>query len=189
MQALRNASFTSQPTLVAVKTLLILGVDLVRTDRAHNASIMFGSTVRLAYSIDLHRDPDTLVHRPTRAERQVRRSLWWLMLHSDQHLSHTLGTPLAISSAGDCPRPVSDTSNSFELRMAHVVYEFTLCAREISSCGEEMSIKDRNCQVAKLEALWQSTPDALQFEVGWLCTKRKLPDWPFEVISASMSYL
>ncbi|KAM0724028.1 hypothetical protein Q7P37_001019 [Cladosporium fusiforme] len=185
MQALRNASFMSEPTLVGIKTLLILAVGLARTGRAHSASALFGKIVRLAYSIDLHRDPDVLRPRLSSTERRIRRSLWWLMLHSDQHLSHILCVPLTISSVGDCPQPLSSTSNLLELRIAHVVHEFTLFAREVSTCEQHITAKDRNSKMSKLEALWQSMPETLQFEeANWSCRMSKLADGPLELISA-----
>lgn len=149
MQALRNASFMSEPTLVGIKTLLILVVDLTRTGRTHNASALFGTTVQLAYSIDLHRDPHTFTPHLTPTECQVRRSLWWLMLHSDQHLSHMLCSPLTISTIGDCPQPLSLSSNPLEPRVAHVVHRLTMFAREISTFRREVTVNDTRKTVSR----------------------------------------
>lgn len=185
MQALRNASFMSEPTLVGIKTLLVLAVDLTRTGRAHNAAALFGTTVQLAYSIDLHRDPHTHTPRLTPTECQTRRSLWWLMLHSDQHLSHMLCSPLTISSVGDCPRPLSLSSNPLEPRVAYVVHELSMFAREISALTRELTVNDTRKKLSRLEDLWQSMPETLRFETDWSRSKLHLPDWPFEIMSAS----
>lgn len=184
MQALRNASFMSEPSLLGIKTLLIIGVDLSRTGRARDASVLFGTIVRLAYAIDLHHDPDTLTPRPPRTERLVRRSLWWLMLYSDQHLSTMLHKPLAISNIGRCSEPETLTADILELRLASVVHKFTVIAREILDRGEWIAPKEIDAQLAGLQAIWETMPDILRFETSWLRDKKALPQWPLEVASA-----
>lgn len=188
MQALRHASFMSEPSLLGVKTLLVIGVDLCRTGRASDASALFGTIVRLAYAIDLHRDPDTLTPRPPHAERLVRRSTWWLMLYSDQHLSVMLCRPLAISRVGTCAEPNSLTTDILELRVASVVHKFTIIAREILDFGDLITTKDISTGLAKLQNLWETMPNALQFESSWLCEDKLLPEWPLEVASAGGSH-
>lgn len=176
----------SKPTLVGIKTLLVLGVSLLRTGRVHDASALFGTTVQLAYSIDLHRNPHTFTPRLTPSDCQTRQSLWWLMLHSDQHLSHTLCSPLTISSVGDCPQPISLTSNPLEPRVAYVVHELTMFAREIPTFRRKMTVDETHKKRSRLEDLWQSMPETLRFTPDWSQSKLHLPDWPFEIISASM---
>lgn len=187
MQALRNASFMSEPSLLGIKALLILGVDLSRTGRAQDASALFGTTVRLAYVIDLHRDPDTLEPRPPHAECVVRRSTWWLMLYSDQHLSSMLCKPLAISSVGCCAEPEPLTVDVLELRLASAVHKLTVIAREILDYGHRIPTKEIDNRLAKLKTLWETIPDELQFETSWRYEEKVVPEWPLEVASASES--
>lgn len=178
----------SEPSLLGIKTLLIIGVDLSRTDRAQNASALFGTIVRLAYTIDLHCDPDTLKPRPPHAERLVRRSTWWLMLYSDQHLSSMLYKPLAISSVGCCAEPGSLTADVLELRVASVVHEFTIVARGILNCGNQITPEEIDTGLLRLESLWETMPATSKFETSWLREEKVLPEWPLEVASASESH-
>ena len=177
----------SEPSLLGIKTLLIIGVDLSRTGRAKDASALFGTIVQLAYAIDLHHDPDTLTPRPPHTERLVRRSLWWLMLYSDQHLSSMLCKPLAISGIGRCSEPETPTADVLELRIASVVHKFTVIAREIMDHGEQILPKETDARLARLKSLWETMPDTLRFEISWLRDKKALPRWPLEVASASES--
>jgi len=188
MQALRNASFMSEPSLLGIKTLLIVGVDLSRTGRAKDASALFGTIVGLAYAVDLHHDPDTLIPRPPRLERLSRRSLWWLMLYSDQHLSIMLYKPLAISSIGNCSEPETPNADILELRVASVVHKFTVIARKILDRGRQIATREIDAQLAKLKTLWETMPDTIRFDTSWLRDKKALPQWPLEVASASESH-
>lgn len=189
MQALRNASFMNEPTLTGIKTLLIIGMNLSKTGRIQDAWALFGTTVRLAYSIELHRDPDTLSPPPLQNEKAARQRVWWLMLYSDQCLSSMLCKPLGISSIGNCPRPILFTSNSLELRAASTVHEFTLVAREILGYGGAITSREISVFTKKLEALWNAMPEALHFNVSWLQTEKSRPESPLDVMSASMGGL
>lgn len=75
MQALRNASFMNEPTLLGVQTLLVLGPYLSNSGRALDAWTLFGMTIRLAQSIGLHRNPRSLDPVPSARECMFRSAL------------------------------------------------------------------------------------------------------------------
>ncbi|KXL49340.1 hypothetical protein M433DRAFT_64551 [Acidomyces richmondensis BFW] len=184
MQALRTASFMSQPTLLAIQTLLVIGPYLTNSGRFLDAWTLFGTTIRMAHSIGLHRNPKFLDPAPPLRESMLRRTLWWWMLHMDQHYSVTLGRPLGISGFGDCPPPEPLTTNPTILRLSEFVNHFTILARQILSSDGLMSVAKIDEFTDKLIGLWDTMPEALQWNESWSRADTQLPAWPLEVTSA-----
>ena len=187
MQALRLASFMNRPTLLAIQTLLMMGPYLTNSGRFLDAWTLFGTTIRLAHSIGLHRNPRFLDPVPSLRECTVRQSLWWWMLHLDQQYSVTLGRPLGISGYGDCPPPEPLTTNPTVLRLAEFVDHFTILSRQILSSDGMMTVSKIDEYTDKLVGLWDTMPASLQFNESWLRPDVTLPEWPLEMMSASES--
>jgi hypothetical protein len=188
MQALRLASFMNTPTLLAIQTLIMIGPYLTNSGRFLDAWTLFGTTIRLAHSIGLHRDPKFLDPAPPLRESTIRRTLWWWMLHMDQQYSVTLGRPLGISGVGDCPPPEPLTTNQTVLRLGDFIDRFTILARQILSSDGLMNVSKIDELTDKLLGQWDTMPEALQFNESWLRDETALPDWPLEVMSASESH-
>jgi len=186
MQALRTASFMSQPTLLAIQTLLVIGPYLTNSGRFLDAWTLFGTTIRMAHSIGLHRNPKFLDPAPPLRESMLRRTLWWWMLHMDQHYSVTLGRPLGISGFGDCPPPEPLTTNPTILRLGEFVNHFTILARQILSSDGLMNVAKIDEFTDKLIGLWDTMPEALQWNESWSRADTQLPAWPLEVTSATL---
>ena len=189
MQALRHASFMNQPTLLGIQALIMIGPYLTNSGRFLDAWTLFGTTIRLAHSIGLHRNPKFLDPVPPLRECMVRQTLWWWMLHMDQQYSVTLGRPLGISGLGDCPPPEPLTTNPTILRLGDFVDHFTIVARQILSADGMMSVARIDEFTDKLMGLWDTMPEALQFNESWTRKETNLPEWPLDVMSASMSAL
>lgn len=66
----------NQPTLLIVHTLVLLGAHLADGGRVPDAWTLFGITLRLAQSINLHRNPELLDRVSRTHENAVRQSLW-----------------------------------------------------------------------------------------------------------------
>jgi hypothetical protein len=181
MQALHNASFMDEPTLPAIKTLLFIKFYLMNRGRMQDAWTLFGLAIRLAYLLNLHRDPDCLDHGLSAHDKSVRRSLWWLMLYSDQYLSIALAKPLGISNNGDCPPPIFCTSNPEERRFHQIVGEFTVVSRRILS--SEGKLENIAAHTQKLSQLWETMPEILRFKEAWVQTESSRPSEPLDVIS------
>lgn len=115
----------------------------------------------------------------------IRRTLWWWMLHMDQQYSVTLGRPLGISGIGDCQPPEPLTTNPTILRLNEFVDHFTILARQILSSDGMMNVGRIDEYTDKLLGLWDTMPEALQFNETWLQQETLLPDWPLEVMSTS----
>ncbi|KAI7353553.1 hypothetical protein KC354_g11466 [Hortaea werneckii] len=186
MQALRMASYMSQPTLLGIQTLVMLGPYLTNSGRFLDAYTLFGTTIRMAHSIGLHRNPKLLDPAPPLRECMFRQTLWWWMLHMDQQYSVTLGRPLGISGIGDCPPPEPLTTNPTILRLGEFVDHFTVVARRILSSDGMMSATKIDEFTDTLIGLWDTMPEALQFNESWLRQETALPDWPLEVMSATL---
>ena len=185
MQALRNASFMNQPTLLGLQTLVMMGPYLTNSGRFLDAWTLFGTTIRLAHSIGLHRNPKFLDPVPPLPECSVRQNLWWWMLHMDQQYSVTLGRPLGISGFGDCPPFQPLTTNPMQLRLSEFINHFTILSRQILSSDGMMAVPKIDELTDKLVTLWDTMPNALQFNESWVQQDRLLPEWPLEVVSAS----
>ena len=186
MQALRLASFMSQPTLLGIQALIMMGQYLTNSGRFLDAWTLFGTTIRMAHSIGLHRNPKFLDPAPPLRECTVRQTLWWWMLHMDQQYSVTLGRPLGISGFGDCPPPELLTTNPTTLRLGEFVDHFTILARLILSSDGMTSVSRIDEFTDKLMGLWDTMPEALQFNESWSRAETPLPDWPLDVMSATL---
>nr|OQO26881.1 hypothetical protein B0A51_12170 [Rachicladosporium sp. CCFEE 5018] len=186
MQALRNATFMSRPTLLGVQTLIMLGPYLTNSGRFLDAWTLFGSTIRMAHSIGLHRNPKSLDPVPPLREGTIRQSLWWWMLHMDQQYSVTLGRPLGISGLGDCPPPEPLTTDTTVLRLGEFADHFTILARQILSSDSMMNVGKIDEFTDKLMGLWDTMPESLQFNESWSREDTVLPDWPLDVMAATL---
>ncbi|GAB7336403.1 hypothetical protein MBLNU13_g09121t1 [Cladosporium sp. NU13] len=186
MQALRNASFMSEPTLHGVETLLILVIHLSGSGQPLDAWSLFGTTIRLAHLIDLHRDPTYLLPVPPPREHSVRRYIWWKMLCMDWKFSLILQKPLGISCNGDCPPPNLCDVDPSERRLYVVATELTLLARKIIIDGKDIS-KERSIDyTTRLTSLWETLPSTLRYENSWAGVEMALPPWPLDIMSASI---
>ncbi|KAK3725935.1 hypothetical protein LTR37_000083 [Vermiconidia calcicola] len=78
------------------------------------------------------------------------------------------------------------TTNTTLLRLSEFVDHFTLLARHILSCSEIMSVSKIDELTDKLIGLWDTMPEALQFNESWIQPSFQLPEWPLEVMSATL---
>ena len=177
----------SRPTLRVIEALVLMGPYLTNSGRFLDAWTLFGTTIRLAHSIGLHRNPKLLDPLPPIQECTMRQTLWWWILHMDQQYSVTLGRPLGISGVGDCPPPNPLTTNPITLRLCQFIDQFTILARQILGSNDMMSLTTIDGFTDKLIQLWDTMPEGLQFTEAWLQQNEQLPEWPLDVISASKS--
>jgi hypothetical protein len=134
MQVLRITSFMHEPSLLGIQAVILIGPYLTGNGRFVDAWTLFGTTIRLAQAIGLHRDPRCLnPNPPIKSERSVRQTMWWWMLHLDEHYSFILSRPLGISGIGDCAPPQGLTINTHTLRLCDVAIRFTILARQVLS--------------------------------------------------------
>ncbi|KAF2002040.1 hypothetical protein P154DRAFT_403841, partial [Amniculicola lignicola CBS 123094] len=184
MQALRLASYMSKPTLLGIQALIMIGPYLTNSGRFLDAWTLFGTTIRLAQAIGLHRHPKYLDPAPpTPTECSIRQTLWWWMLHMDQEYSMTLGRPLGISGIGDCPPPYELTSNPTHLRFGEFVNHFTVLARQILS-SDRLSNAKIDEYTDALRKLLDTMPEQLQFDESWLNEAHEIPEWPHGAMAA-----
>lgn len=184
MQALRISSFMHKPSLMAIETLIMIGPFLSNSGRFLDAWTLFGTTVRLAQAIGLHRHPKYLDPAPpTQSECAIRQTLWWWMLHMDEQYSMTLGRPLGISGIGDCPPPHELTTDPRMLRFGEFINHFTILARQILSSDRLANAKIDEF-TDQLSGLLDTIPEMLQFDESWLNKEKELPEWPLSAMAA-----
>ncbi|KAF2110985.1 fungal-specific transcription factor domain-containing protein [Lophiotrema nucula] len=184
-QALRIACFTSRPTLLGIQALIMIGPYLTNSGRFLDAWTLFGTTIRMAQSIGLHRHPKYLDPAPpTQRECQIRQQLWWWMLHMDQQYSMTLGRPLGISGIGDCPSPHELAIDTTHLRFGEWVRDFTVLARQILSSDRLTNTKIDEF-TDSLRGRLETMPEALQFNENWLDESTEIPEWPLGATAAA----
>lgn len=184
MQALRMASFMNRPTLVGIQALIMMGPYLTNSGRFLDAWTLFGTTIRLAHSIGLHRHPKYLDPAPpTDRECHMRQTLWWWMLHMDQQYSMTLGRPLGISGIGDCPPPYELTTDQTFLRFGEFVHQFTVLSRHILS-SDRLTTAKIDDFTDQLRKLLDTMPEMLQFDESWLDERTEIPEWPLSAMAA-----
>jgi hypothetical protein len=184
MQALRMASFMHKPTLLGIQALVMVGPFLTNSGRFLDAWTLFGTTIRMAHSIGLHRHPKYLDPAPpTQRECSIRQTVWWWMLHMDQEYSMTLGRPLGISGIGDCPPPLELTTDTKMLRFGEFVNHFTLLARQILS-SDRLTNPRIDEFTDLLRGLLDTMPEMLQFDETWLDMGTEVPEWPLDAMAA-----
>lgn len=184
MQALRLASFTNRPTLKCIQTLMMLAPYLTNSGRFLDAWTLSGTTIRLAHSMGLHRNPRFLDPAPSLRDSMARKHLWWWLLHLDQQYAMTLGRPLGISGIGDCPPPDPLTTDPVALRLCEFFDQLTILGRQILS-SSQLTNSRVDMFTDRLIALWDTMPDSLQFNRSWIEEQKALPDWPMEIQAAS----
>ncbi len=183
MQCLRMASFMNRPTLLGVQTLIMIGPYLTNSGRFLDAWTLFGTTIRLAQSMGLHRNPKYLDPAPPLRECALRQTLWWWMLHMDQQYSMTLGRPLGISGIGDCPPPEPLVTDPTIRRLSEYVNQFTVLARQILS-SDRLGNSKIDDFTDRLRGLWDTMPELVRFNQEWLSPQKELPDWPLDAMAA-----
>lgn len=189
MQALRLASFMHKPSLRSIQTLIMLGPYLTNSGRFLDAWTLFGTTIRLAHSIGLHRHPKYLNPAPASpGDVSVRQALWWWMLHMDEQYSMTLGRPLGISGIGDCPWPQPLTTDPAMLRFGRLVNDFTVLARQILG-NKPFTHAKIDDFTDSLRGLLDTMPESLQFHESWGRSDTEIPEWPLSAMATSKSYV
>jgi hypothetical protein len=183
MQALRLASFMHKPSLLGIQALVMIGPYLTNSGRFLDAWTLFGTTIRLAHSIGLHRHPKHLSPAPpTQRECAIRQTLWWWMLHMDEQYSMTLGRPLGISGIGDCPPPLELTSDRHMLRFGDFVHHFTILARRVLG-SDRLNTAKIDELTDDFRALMETMPEILQFDRSWI-EDEEIPEWPLNAMAA-----
>ena len=175
----------SHPTISVIQTLVLMSPYLTNSGRFLDGWTLFGTTIRLAHSIGLHRDPKVLDPLPSYQECHMRQTLWWWILHMDQQYSVTLGRPLGISGIGDCPSPNAVTNGPTMMRLYQFINNFTITARRILGSDDMGSLTTIDGFTDELINHWDTMPTALQFTETWLQPNEQLPEWPLDVIAAS----
>ncbi|KAF1830280.1 hypothetical protein BDW02DRAFT_559327 [Decorospora gaudefroyi] len=187
MQALRLSSFMHKPSLLAIQTLIVVEKYLTNSGRFLEAFTLFGTTIRLAHSIGLHRHPKYLDPAPpTEKDCTIRQNMWWHMLHMDEEYSMTLGRPLGISGLGDSGWPCELTTDPTVLQFRDFVNHFTVLARQILSSDRLTNLRIDEFTDA-LRGLLETIPDLLQFCPSWIRPESTVPDWPLSGIAAGIT--
>lgn len=187
MQTLRLSSFMSRPTLCGLQAMLIIESYLANSGKYLDAWMLFGTTTRLAYSLDLHRDPKSINWPISAREAALRQGLWWWMLQIDQNYSVTLGRPLGLRGIGDSPPPDPLTTDSAVVRLDDYTAKFTILTKQIlmdTDCLTKTKIDD---YTDRLYNLWETLPETLQFDDAWLDPQTEIPDHPLSLRVARKS--
>jgi hypothetical protein len=88
-QCLRMTNFVSQPTIEAMKTLLIIGNVLSYNMNPGVSYVILGMTLRMGLVLGLHVESN----RFSLAERYTREHVWWSMAWQDSHFSLSYDRP------------------------------------------------------------------------------------------------
>jgi hypothetical protein len=163
-----------KPSLLGIMALLMISPYLTNSGRFLEAFTLFGTTIRLAHSIGLHRHPKYL--HPAPVSIRERSIIWWWMLNLDQQYSVTLGRPLGISGIGDCPWPHELTTDPTMLRFGEFVNHFTVLARQILSSDRLTNLRIDDFTDA-LRSLLETMPETLQFDESWTQPEKTPPEY------------
>ncbi|OTA99367.1 hypothetical protein M426DRAFT_27562 [Hypoxylon sp. CI-4A] len=105
-QALINASFLSTSSLMTLRAYAIFMLCVRNSYRCDTLFVLSGIAIRLARKMGLHRDGTSLGLSPF--ETEMRRRLWWHLIHMDFRTSDVLDTrPSLDLSYGDTQVPLN----------------------------------------------------------------------------------
>ncbi|KAI9665993.1 MAG: hypothetical protein M1821_003928 [Bathelium mastoideum] len=90
IQALTLLSFPRDPTIYSLAAFVILHVPLIR-EESERSSTFISTAFRVGQALGLHRDPKHF--NATDIEAEIRRRLWWHILHKDTLSSSATGLP------------------------------------------------------------------------------------------------
>jgi hypothetical protein len=184
VQAVRLKSFMHKPSLLRIQTLIIIDTCLTNSGRLMDAWTLFGTTIRLAQAMGLHRNPEYLTPAPsTQEECLARQTLWWWILHMDEQYSSTLGRPLGISGIGDCPAPFGLTIDPHSLRFREFTARLTVLARQIMANAPLTNAKIDEITDA-LRALLVTIPETIGFDESWVEGEVESSGWPLGAMAA-----
>ncbi|GAM85151.1 hypothetical protein ANO11243_031550 [Dothideomycetidae sp. 11243] len=183
MQALRQSSFSCQPTLISVQAMVLICSYLASDGRALDAWTLLGTTIRMAQALGLHRNPKTLEPLPSLRESGIRKKLWWQLLHMDQQYSMALGRPLGISAIGDCPFAETLTTDAAMVRVIECVDQITVLGRQIMGTAPLLTHRINNF-ADRLQTLLDTIPEEIQFNRSWMADTAQVPESPLDEYSA-----
>ena len=91
-KALRKASFPRTPSLETFSAYMVIQTTWMRVEEPLTTCAFVGLAYRVAQMLGLHRDPSHFSSlQPVVAE--VRRRLWWQLVHTDVAVGHAAGLP------------------------------------------------------------------------------------------------
>ena len=92
-QSLRLSQFLSKSTLRTIEVMVLIAYFLMNDNKATDAWAFCGILVKLAYAMELHRDPDSVAPLAPRIEKTQRRKLWQAVLFQDTFFAVLLKLP------------------------------------------------------------------------------------------------
>ncbi|KAI1074379.1 putative C6 transcription factor [Whalleya microplaca] len=105
-QALVNAGFLSTSNLMTLRAYAIFMMSVRNSYQCDALFVLSGIAIRLARKMGLHRDGASLGFSPF--ETEMRRRLWWHLVHVDYRMADLLGTrPSMDLSCGDTKMPLN----------------------------------------------------------------------------------
>ncbi|KAF1982279.1 putative C6 transcription factor [Aulographum hederae CBS 113979] len=162
-QALVNSRFlsTSSPTTLRAYAIFLNGV---RNEyRSDTLFILSGIAIRLARKMGLHRDGASLGLSPF--ETEMRRRLWWNLVHVDYRTADLLGTrPSMDLSFGDTKPPANNEDDDFHPDMLEAPPERT----GITSIASALI----RCDIIETLRGFSSSETAFKGDIRWeaLCS-------------------
>lgn len=92
-QSLRLSQFLSKSTLRTIEVMVLIAYFLMNDNKATDAWAFCGILVKLAYAMELHRDPDRVTPTAPRMEKTQRRKLWQAVFFQDTFFTVLLKLP------------------------------------------------------------------------------------------------
>ncbi|PWN50457.1 hypothetical protein IE53DRAFT_95150 [Violaceomyces palustris] len=175
-QSLRLCSFLSSPTLQTIHAQLLIGAYLMNTERISTYWPLLGSISRQAQSIGLHIDPSRSRIQYDPVEADMRRRLWWTIVHQDCILSSIFGRPLAISKFS-CQKP--GTIQEPALRTySRLQCEFAELQRVYLDEAQDRSWSQEQCEsyTRKMLDWYENLPSQYRLDFGDLENLESDPD-------------
>ncbi|KAF2436271.1 hypothetical protein EJ08DRAFT_232821 [Tothia fuscella] len=111
LNAVRVAGFPSKPTLRTLTAYIICQSSWLREDEPLTACAFVGLAQRAAHMLGLHKDPS---HFPEIGpiEAEVRRRVWWQIVHIDVTITVATGLPPTVDTSWDV-QPLSELKDEF----------------------------------------------------------------------------
>lgn len=176
MQCLRISNFFQAPCTDTIHTFCFIGVYLQHEGRLNEYWPILGFVIRLAQSMALHRDPDSLPNLP-KEEGEIRRRLFYTLAAQETALSVMWGRPNGITFA-DCkmPKNISDEelyANPVDSKSTEGDYEITYnratwligdITRDLIAASETSDLARVKAMESRIWTCYDNFPAFLKFD-------------------------
>lgn len=137
MHAMRLSHFPKTPTLESLTAYMILQATLWRVEEPLQHLAFMGVVIRIGTLLGLHKDPSHFPHIDA-IEAEVRRRIWWHIVHYDVHIAIASGLPPVLDTTSWDVNGITEVREELWGTQIAVDYEAAVAAGRRSRADVEV---------------------------------------------------